>query len=45
VGGETPCTDDAVLIEKSTMVDDGGNEQPPLPTLGILSCGLHDCRP
>jgi len=37
------CTDDVVLIEKSTVVDDGGDEQPPLPTLGMLSCDLDSC--
>ena len=39
------CSDEAVPIEKSTGVDGGGNEWPPLLTLGmlgILGCDLDN---
>ena len=51
MGGEIkgmPCTDDAVSIKKSTPVDDGDKEWPPLPTLGMLrmlGCNLKNRHP
>ena len=39
------CTDDAVSIEESTMVDDGDDEGLPLSTLGMLGCDVDSCCP
>ena len=48
-GGEIEgmlCPDGDILIDPSTMVDDGGDKQPPLSTLGMLrmlGCNLDSC--